>query len=360
MQPLLLATRRHFCPFLQARPSKVYIPLTCPVHEQHLTKQKFASAFLRRSYCSSVIPDAIAKWKDTAIHESTIEHDIITGSPINLLTNTLNDASLPYLHGNLPAPGDVVPLTYHHVFFPPRTLERELASDGYETNFVPPEPYVKRLWGGAEYVCNAENPLRVGDRATLTTTVDRIDYRNTGLRGDSVFVWLKKRIENEKGWSLEEKRCLCYVNANIPLGEPRAISMKKQPDFVTVSHPSPILLFRYSALTFNAHQIHYDYMYATGKENHSERLVHGPLSGTLLVSLLRSHLLRQGAMLDTSDIKLFQYKCLLPLYVNQPLTLCGKEISEGNDTKKCFDVWINNSEGHLAVKGRLDIGIAKD
>lgn len=134
--------------------------------------------------------------------------DVVTASPLNLLANTLNESALPFKHNVMPESGTIVPATYHHVYFPPRTPEEALASDGYETDFVPPPPYVQRLWGGAELTFSSTNPLRVGDSVTMTTTVDRVEQRAES----SVFVWLNKDIYNTHGWSMREKRCLVYLH----------------------------------------------------------------------------------------------------------------------------------------------------
>lgn len=121
-------------------------------------------------------------------------------------------------------------------------------------------------------------------------------------------------------------------------------------------------MFRYSALTFNSHQIHFDHEYATKVENHPGKnkllfshnlflsillacLVHGPLSGTLLLDLLRNQM--------TNKIKSFEYKCLTPLYVNKPLTLSGRK---SNDPDR-YELWITNHLGHLAVKGSATIAM---
>ncbi|KAI7851788.1 hypothetical protein BDC45DRAFT_203453 [Circinella umbellata] len=302
-------------------------------------------------YSSQV--DSMNEWQSRTLQEHTETKDIITASPLNLLANTLNEKSLSFTGDTLPKRGTMVPATYHHVYFPPRTRENELASDGYETQFHPPSPpFNQRMWAGAELIFDNENPLRVQDQAKMITKVNRIEQKKGGRLGDSVMVWLDKDIYNKKGWSMREQRCLIYAstNKNDPVESTsvqRSIKMKKKPEFSTVIQPTSILLFRYSALTFNSHMIHYDQDYARNIENHPSCLVHGPLSSTLLVTLLRNHLYAQESKQDLI-LKSFQYRCLAPLYVNQPLTLCGRKL---NTNGKIFELWINDYQGNLAVKG---------
>ncbi|KAI9025184.1 hypothetical protein CLU79DRAFT_78749 [Phycomyces nitens] len=276
-----------------------------------------------------------------------ITHDHLTASPLNLLANTLNDQTVPYRHAVLPTPDTEIPPTWHHVYFPPRTPEDELALDGYETDFFPPPPFVQRMWAGATLSWNTENPLRIGQQATMSTTLDKAEYQQ-GRMGESVFVHLGKNISNDQGWSMKEERSLVYLgDQSLSLGPIRTIRANKKPTFSRTMTPSSILLFRYSALTFNSHKIHFDHTYATTQEHHPACLVHGPLSSTLLMGLLRSHI----QALD-SKVKLFRYKCLLPLYVHQPLTLCGRESALD---PKSYELWIVNHDGHLAVKGSVEL-----
>ncbi|KAI9491630.1 hypothetical protein BDB00DRAFT_832247 [Zychaea mexicana] len=295
----------------------------------------------------------MSEWRARAMQERTETLDTITASPLNLLANTLDDRTLGYMDHVVPEKGMIVPATYHHVYFPPRTPEHKLASDGYETNFHPPYPFDQRMWAGAELTFDLRNPLRVGDEAEMVTKVNRIEHKEGGRLGDSVMVWLDKDIYNQKGWSMREQRCLVYATSQHKKtglsSSRRSIQMKKAPDFFKIIHPTSILLFRYSALTFNSHKIHYDQDYAKNVEKHPNCLVHGPLSSTLLISALRTY---YNSKFGEGDIALesFQYRCLAPLYVDQPLTVCGRHTGLGT-----FELWINDHHDNLAVKGTAKV-----
>ncbi|KAK4516910.1 uncharacterized protein ATC70_000237 [Mucor velutinosus] len=301
-------------------------------------RNHFVKTTKARWYSSShqILRDWESKTKTSCIQQT---YDDITWSPMNLLGNTLGDDEIN--NNTIPRNSALVPPCWHHVYFPPRTLESDLALDGYESEFFPPEPFSQRMWVGAKMDWNPANPLRVGDEAHMTTALDHAELRE-GRMGESAMVWINKDISNQMGWSMREQRCLVYHPKQATTSPPRGIKIKKDPDFQRQITPSSILLFRYSALTFNSHKIHFDYEYATKIEKHPACLVHGPLSGTLLIDLLRKQV-------PQASITSFEYKCLTPLYVNQPMTLMGKKSANG------YELWIENHLGNLAAKGSASV-----
>lgn len=114
--------------------------------------------------------------------------------------------------------------------------------------------------------------------------------------------------------------------------------------------PTASLLFRYSALTFNAHAIHLDPHYCRTVEGHRNLVVHGPLSFTLLVTMLTQHLksASPGRRLES-----IEYRNLAPLYCNEPLKLCGREI-DGKQGE--FELWAETPDGGVAVRGIAKTG----
>ncbi|HEY9240186.1 MAG TPA: acyl-CoA dehydrogenase, partial [Burkholderiaceae bacterium] len=114
-------------------------------------------------------------------------------------------------------------------------------------------------------------------------------------------------------------------------------------DFRREIVPDPVLLFRYSALTFNGHRIHYDRSYVTEVEGYPGLIVHGPLIATLLVDLLRRE--RPDARL-----RAFEFKAASPLFDIHPFTLCGRRV----DTREVA-LWARNAQGELAMQARAEI-----
>jgi hydroxyacyl-ACP dehydratase HTD2-like protein with hotdog domain len=120
---------------------------------------------------------------------------------------------------------------------------------------------------------------------------------------------------------------------------------KREAAFSHTLIPTPALLFRFSALTFNAHAIHLDPSYCREVEAHRNLLVHGPLSLLLLMTMLRARIAEQGP--DTT-IKSFQYRNIAPIYANEAMKLCGRESSTNQNE---VELWVENSEGVQAVRG---------
>ncbi|KAI7904171.1 uncharacterized protein BX663DRAFT_419157, partial [Cokeromyces recurvatus] len=271
----------------------------------------------------------LKSWETKVKQQAVTSHDDITWSPLNLLAKTLNSTYMT----------SVVPPCWHHIYFPSRLTESELANDGYDTLFLPPKPFEQRLWAGARFQWSPTNVLQVGDKAMMKTHLDHMDIQ----RQDSVAVWINKDISNENGWSMSEQRCLVYFPSTMTRRRhKKGIQTNRQPEFSKIITPTSILLFRYSALTFNSHKIHFDHEYATNIEHHPACLVHGPLSGTLLMELLREQTKRR--------VISFEYRCLSPLYVNKPMMLAGKQSNENE-----YELWINDDSGYLAVKGTVKV-----
>lgn len=121
------------------------------------------------------------------------------------------------------------------------------------------------------------------------------------------------------------------------------------PDFSYEFTPTSSLLFRFSALTFNAHRIHLDPQYCREVEGHRDLLFHGPLSLTLLLTQLEAELKGSG-----QAIEFFEYRNLAPLYCNEKLKVCGKKLENGK-----YELWAENAEGALSVKGTARVGPAQ-
>ena len=121
----------------------------------------------------------------------------------------------------------------------------------------------------------------------------------------------------------------------------------KAPNEATVSHslvPTESLLFRFSALTFNAHRIHLDRQYCRDVEGHRDLLVHGPLSLTLILELLNRHLRASDG--GKREIQEISYRNVAPLYATEKMTVCLRDKGDGS-----FEVWVENQDGGLSVKG---------
>jgi hydroxyacyl-ACP dehydratase HTD2-like protein with hotdog domain len=128
--------------------------------------------------------------------------------------------------------------------------------------------------------------------------------------------------------------------------EPKYLDPPGMPDFSHALTPDETLLFRFSALTFNAHKIHLDPSYTLNIEGHRNLLVHGPLTLTLMLTLLHDHL---RATVPEEELSSINYRNLAPLYCNEPMRICGRKRESG--PYLLYDVWIEGPTGRVAVKG---------
>jgi len=287
----------------------------------------------KRTFCSE--SDSLAKvnkWKQEILQYSETQPDEVSPISLHYLSLTLDRDDPTFSKGN------EVPPSWHYIFFPPAFKEKDLAADGYDKNFSPPSPFLQRVWAGGSINFQLENPLRVGQSISQITCASEVDIKK-GSRGHTVFVTLNKEIFNEKGLSIVDRRTLAYMRDKLDPSQARSISAPTNYHFERSIDPTPILLFRYSALTFNAHKIHYDYQYATQSEGYRGLLVHGPLQGTLLLDLVSRNV--------NKKVKNFSYRALSPLFSGEKFQVCGK-MSE--DSKFCT-LWTKDIGGNMTMNG---------
>jgi 3-methylfumaryl-CoA hydratase len=187
-----------------------------------------------------------------------------------------------------PREGDPVAPGFHWTLFTPLARQSELGSDGHARRggFLPPVPLPRRMWAGSRL--ELRRPLSVGERVQQTSVVEAVEEKR-GRSGSLVFVTVRHTISGAAGVAVEEEQDLVYRDAP-PRGAPAPqapVEPAPQGKWRREITPDPVLLFRYSALTFNGHRIHYDRPYATGEEGYAGLVVHGPLIATLLLDLVR-------------------------------------------------------------------------
>ncbi|KAJ2801822.1 hypothetical protein H4R21_002655 [Coemansia helicoidea] len=290
---------------------------------------------------------AVSCWRDSVAGQKAVLWDRIDPRQATLLDQTLR----PHLPASYPraprddrvgdiAGGAALPPAAHLVYFPSPVAEPSLAADGYLAEEAPPAPFGQRVWAGGLMEFSLTNPLRVGDLASQTKAVRDVTVKERPGADPLVLVRLAIEMHNEHGLCAAEHRDLAYMKPAVL--RRKLVRYSRQPDFVHELTPSEILLFRYSALSWNSHRIHYDTPYARGVEHHPGLLVHGPLTCTLLLQLLQAHM-PQGAALAS-----FAYRALSPLYCGHTLTLNGRWIPGA--ARQC-ELWAADNEGGLAMRG---------
>ena len=268
------------------------------------------------------------------IGRSESRTDLITAAPIAALAATL-DRDDP-----IAQPGDAVPALWHWLYFLPIPRQSELGSDGHAKRggFLPPVPLPRRMWAGGRL--EFHHPLHVGETITRVSRIHAVKSKQ-GSTGPLVFVMVRHEISTHHGLAVTEEQDIVYRNAPNP-GDPVPAPLSAPPDaaWQRTIHPDDVLLFRYSALTFNGHRIHYDRRYATEVEGYPGLVVHGPLIATLLLDLLRHS--RPGV-----EVKRFDFRALSPLFDTAPFLVCGKPEEDG-----VVHLWARTLAGGLAMDAR--------
>jgi len=238
-----------------------------------------------------------------------------------------------------PGAGEPLPPLWHWTNFAAVVPQSQLGADGHPKRggFLPPVPLPRRMWAGGRFVFHA--PVPIGATLTRTSTIASVNSKE-GASGRLVFVTVRHEISQGGQPAIIEEHDIVYRDLAAPGSvppPPKAAPAK--PRWSRTIHPDPVLLFRYSALTFNGHRIHYDRSYVTEVEGYPGLIVHGPLIATLLVDLVRREL--PGA-----DIAAFRFRALAPLFDIAPFAVCGTPAEDG----KTINLWAQNERGELAMQ----------
>ncbi|HEY2865181.1 MAG TPA: MaoC family dehydratase N-terminal domain-containing protein [Casimicrobiaceae bacterium] len=266
--------------------------------------------------------------------------DVITPTPYAALSATLDREP------RRPPGGTPLPPLWHWLYFLPLYKQSEVGPDGHALrgDFLPPVPLPRRMWAGSEF--DFRQPLYVGDQVTRVSTITDIKEK-TGRSGSLVFVKVRHELRRsaKSAPAITETHDIVYreaarpgVDVPTPAAAPDAAWERK-------IVPDAVLLFRYSALTFNGHRIHYDRRYVTEVESYPGLVVHGPLLATLLLDLLHEH--RPGAA-----VVRFSFRASSPLFDTDPFFVCGAPGSDTNTVR----LWAKDHRGGLAMDATAVMG----
>jgi 3-methylfumaryl-CoA hydratase len=264
------------------------------------------------------------------IGRSVVVDDTATRVPLQALSATLD-------RDDPPAPGQPIPPLWHWLYFLPLHRQSEIGADGHPTRggFLPPVPLPRRMWAGSRLEFRA--PVLAGKALSRTSRIGDVRLKE-GRSGPLVFVKVQHEIAAAGRLAIAEEHDIVYRALPKP-GEPApaGVAAPDNAQWTRRITPDDVLLFRYSALTFNGHRIHYDRRYVTEVEGYPGLVVHGPLIATLLMDLLRRE--RPDA-----HVTHFTFKAVQPIFDTAPFEVCGRLEDERHVT-----LWARTPDGHVAM-----------
>ena len=265
------------------------------------------------------------------IGRSETVHDQVTAAPVAALAATLDHPAVP---------AGALPPRWHWLYCLPMHRQSDIGPDGHARRggFLPPVPLPRRMWAGSQFEFHA--PLHVGDAIERTSTIADVAAK-PGRSGALVFVKVRHEVRRNGAAApaLVEFHDIVYREAprpDDPVPPPQAALLDAAWTRQVV--PDDVLLFRYSALTFNGHRIHYDRQYVTQVEGYPGLIVHGPLIATLLMDLVRRHA-------PEADVAAFRFKAVRPTFDLHPFQLNGQPQDDG----KTIKLWAQDHEGWLTM-----------
>lgn len=264
--------------------------------------------------------------------EST-ETDIAAKAPLDGLAALLDHDLPPWRTGEVPPLG-------HWLYFLPHSRQSRIGADGHPQRggVMPPVPLPRRMWAAGAVTFHA--PIGIGDKMTRRSVVSDVSAKK-GASGDLVFVTVLHDIRDSAGaLCIEERQDIVYRGESAPAPPPPPREPPAPPVVTRLVQPDPVLLFRFSALTFNSHRIHYDRDYARDVEGYPGLIVHGPLSATLLVD----HFLRGTPQ---ADVAAFSFRAIRPLFDTEPVSL---HVDPETDS-----LWSAGPDHHPAMMATLKV-----
>ena len=265
------------------------------------------------------------------IGNKEVRSDILSEFPIRALAATLNENELAS------QPGAPVPPAWHWLYFLESRSASELGADGHPQRggFLPPVALPRRMWAGGRL--EFFRPLVIGEAAIRESEIVSVEAKS-GRTGALVFVTVRHTIKAAGQVAIVEEQDIVYRDAAkktdlLPVGKKAAT----EASWTRRLTPDAVLLFRYSALTFNAHRIHYDKDYAINEEHYQGLVVHGPLQATLLLQLCRQA--------SSRTLRKFEYRVQYPVFCGQPFTLYGLERDGAQ-----MELWTADHSGTYAMR----------
>ncbi|MBC7779086.1 MAG: MaoC family dehydratase N-terminal domain-containing protein [Proteobacteria bacterium] len=243
-----------------------------------------------------------------------------------------------------PKAGDPLPIGWHSILFPRVVRHSQIGPDGHPErgDFLPPVPLPRRMFAGKRIAFEGE--LRVGDEVRRESVIQSVTPK-AGRSGQMVFVTVRTEMSTARGLAIVEEQDIVYrdePDPNAPKAAPAAQPAPGNAVWKHVVTPDPVMLFRYSALTFNGHRIHYDQPYVTGTEGYPALVMNGGLTTLLVFELARANAARPLRRLSSRNV--------MPLFVGRAITLCGEPAGDGRSAT----LWAQDDTGAVALSATAE------
>ncbi len=273
------------------------------------------------------------------IGRRAVSQDVVTPGPANLLRVSFGRPEPELRHG------DPLPPGWLCLYFLPQFRPDGLRPDGspLDAGVVPPMPLPRRMFAGERL--RWHRPIHIGDELRRETELVDLTMK-PGATGTLVFASVLNRVYGRDGLALEEEKRTVFreeVRAGERNQAPRREDAPADVPWRRVITPDPVLLFRFSALTFNSHRIHYDRPWAMEVEGYPGLVVHGPLTSTLLLDFARDHNPGRTVQSYTSQAR-------APLFDNAPFELRGRPGTDGRGAL----LWAVTPEGTVAMSAQVE------
>lgn len=237
--------------------------------------------------------------------------------------------------------GDELPHLWHWAYFAPSAPQSLIDVDGHPVRggFLPPVPLPRRMWAGSRVRFVA--PLRIGQSVSRRSEILSVDPK-AGKQGRLVFVTVRHTLSTQDGVAIDEEQDIVYREPASTVMPAPAQEVRKS-DWSDPLTPDAVMLFRYSALTYNAHRIHYDLPYTKDVESYPGLVVQGPMTATLLLSAFMRY---TGKRAST-----FRFRGQSPLFADHPVRLCGCESTGAG----AYDLWAEGPGGYTAMSAHVTV-----
>src|SRR5690242_412376 len=314
------ACRRELAATSTARVRAALQSSSCKLSNQgmaHIARRLFSNSTSRRASAAEASTEIFERFGNGK--PVSIKKQVLDANQLQLLSITLNRTPT----SNIPFPeGTPIPAGYHLVYFTPSIIESELGLDGTDRTVNPLAPYTRRMWAGGELTWTQDTSalLRVGQEVRETTKLLSAEPKKLKNGGDMLVVGVEKTFENNRGIALVDKRSWVFQKEITPENPLTPATKPSNKTLPTGEHTrdfcqSDVTLFRFSALTFNGHKIHFSPEWCRQVEGHRSCVVHGPLNLINILDLWRDS--AEGGSAEAVP-KSITYRAMSPLYMGEP------------------------------------------